>query len=897
MHQSSQSSSSAGASSTSSSASSSPSSSSSAAAAAAHSWAVAWNIHVYLSAILFTILAVYSIFKMIFYDKLTHLFNQSYFISIHLILIVICLARIFFLCYDAYNIHASFHTFVAELLLNLPATFLTVAFACLVLFLLIRSLNHKNNRYAALMRPLTVVVGSSVHVGLCITLHYVESTSSHSQAQQMYYQNQARLRNGGGHHQQQSPHHPPYAQPPRVLSLICQIIYIFVCLSLGLFYLYVYRILKRILRNKSQNYIHGYQNLSYAIHITIATALLFVLLAALQVYGAISISTTRPLISSTADIDWLQCGYQFSLRLIEIAIITLLSWVTGLRTGAAAKVLQREKGLEQHNVSGFALFPCTSSSSQEHFETDYPAICNANTNLHTYTLRTGKPIYSDDQFALNAMGMEQQQGQQSMVATAPGGTTRIMTAAGGAADFQVPNSNEFTRTYESNSARSSTHTAERGGAPHVNQSEFLNDGSSNAGGAMPDHYENPNFELRSSVITGDGLVLDNCYSEPLNQAGGGGAFDFQNFEKPTFDRGANNATEFRASKNLNALKNNNNNLDRQHYDNTERRSGNSQHSGGQQQLQHYATGRTFNNLNYQSHHNSFDRHRGLRKSGTLNNIGSSGGGGVPIGVHHNNGGSGRGGASSASSNSSNGGVGGGGRPSGVQTMSSGGRMAAHPSDLQIMQRNTATRLSQQQLAQIQQQQQHTAKKDRHRSNVERTAAAAAAAPAYMLPGGELEGPDYNDRMMMAAAGRGAYDSVSMSSEGQHSGAAIGLDLDGGSVHVAGAGVRYQSDRRHHHDMTGGGHHLANNHNNHSSSGSGGESSATSGSMLVAEHGFVRFRAIDQLPGGAAAGQQQQHQQQQSFRGGGQPQVPSPSGGGGGGTIGSHRGKDQLRTSS
>jgi len=69
--------------------------------------------------------------------------------------------------------------------------------------------------------------------------------------------------------------------PPRVLTLICQIIYIFICLSLGLLYLYIYRILKRILRSKSQNYIHGYQNLSYAIHITIATALLFVLLAAL----------------------------------------------------------------------------------------------------------------------------------------------------------------------------------------------------------------------------------------------------------------------------------------------------------------------------------------------------------------------------------------------------------------------------------------------------------------------------------------------------------------------------------------------------------------------------------------------------------------------------------------
>lgn len=251
-------------------------------------WTVAWNIHVYLSAILFTILAVYSIFKMIFYDKLTHLVNQSYFICLHLILIIICLARIFFLCYDAYNIHTSFHPFISELLLNLPATFLTISFSILILFLLLRSLNHKNNRYSALMRPLTVVVGSSVHVFLCVTLHYVESNGQQQRNQLIQYQQQ--LLRGNQNY--------VYNPPPRVLSLICQLIYIFICLSLGLFYLYIYKVLKRVLQKKSQNYIHGYQNLSYAIHITIATALLFILLAALQIYGAISISTTRPIMSN-----------------------------------------------------------------------------------------------------------------------------------------------------------------------------------------------------------------------------------------------------------------------------------------------------------------------------------------------------------------------------------------------------------------------------------------------------------------------------------------------------------------------------------------------------------------------------------------------------------------------
>ncbi|GAB0092089.1 uncharacterized protein DMENIID0001_070510 [Sergentomyia squamirostris] len=438
-------------------------------------WTIAWNIHVYLSAILYTIITVYSIFKMIFYDKLTHLFSQTYFITIHMVLIGICLARIFYLCYDAYNMHSSFTAFVSELLLNLPSLMLAVTFATLILFLLLRSLNHKANRYSALLRPLTIAVGGSVHIGLCITLHYVESYGVHGS-------------------QKISAHERP---PPRVLSLICQIIFIFVCLSLGTFYLYIYHILKRVLRSKSQNYIHGYQNLSYAIHITIATALLFILMAALQVYGAISITATQ-------DLDWLQWGYQFSLRLIEIAIVSLISWVGCLKTGTVK--VQREKAVEQH-ISGFALFPCTSSSSQEHFDTDYPAICNANTNLHTYTSRTGKPIYNEN-ININPTEVEKQ--------------------------VQLP-IDEF---------------------HHAKDAESLHSTD------PADHYENPNFELGTTTTATTATVgvakndmFDVCYSEPVQ-------YDFQNLERPTFERPS-SRNEFRASKNLKVLKGGT--ADRRHY--------------------------------------------------------------------------------------------------------------------------------------------------------------------------------------------------------------------------------------------------------------------------------------------------------------------------------------------
>lgn len=581
-------------------------------------WAVAWNIHVYLTAILFTMLAVLSIFKIVFYNKLTHLVSQKYFFSMHFILIVICLARIFFLCFDAYNIHYSFPLFISELLLNLPATLLTTSFAILILFLLLRSLNSKNNRYSALMRPITIIVGSSVQAFLCITLHLVES---HSQQQRnQLIQNQQQLQRAAG--QLNANQAFMYNTPPRVLSLICQLIYIFICFSLGFFYLYVYKVLKRVLQKKSQNYIHGYQNLSYAIHITIATALLFILLAALQIYGAVSISTTRPIMSSLSDNDWLQWGYQFSMRLIEIAIIALLSWVTGLKTGTT-KVLQRDKVMEQHNVSGFALFPCTSSSSQEHFETDYPAICNANTNLHSYTLRTGKPIY-DDTFALNSLGMENgphgsQMGPPSSHGSASHQTSHHLqqhhhaqfSPHKSAQDYQVQSMGDESGIYDAQSGTLSKQTNRITPTYNDARSDHLNDS-----GTIPDHYENPNFELAAANGANAGgnyrknmqqSYMDNCYTEPIgaemvyNAKMEACGYDFQNFERPSYaERNmmgpGSSATEFRASKNLKAL----NKANGGHYD------------GAQMKQNNLGAGKHYNPQTHS--YNSFDR-RGIRKSG------------------------------------------------------------------------------------------------------------------------------------------------------------------------------------------------------------------------------------------------------------------------------------------
>lgn len=718
-------------------------------------WTIAWNIHVYLSAILFTILAVYSIFKMMFYDKLTHLFNQSYFITIHLFLIIICLARIFYLCYDAYNIHLSFDPFISEVLLNLPATFLTVAFATLILFLLVRSLNHKNNRYSPLMRPLTVLVACSVHVGLCITLHYVESIASEkfsytlreqaangfaSTASNKYYNNIIRGHSG----------------PPRLLSLICQIIYIFVCLSLGFFYLYIYRILKRVLRNKSQNYIHGYQNLSYAIHITIAIALLFVSLAALQIYGAISVSSTKSLPTYEIDINWPQWGYQFSLRLIEVTIIALLSWVTGLKTGTS------DMQLNAMNMDTGGMIPPHGARSGLDFQ-----LVNPNGTF--------------------ARGYE----------------TNSFRSIGGVGIHNNPTDTikHYPISHHPSAAPPPHHLVNH--QPQINSNDnerdyFSNDNNSTI---VPDHYENPNFELRcdnneggldrrgggSSSESNNQNNLDEYYSEPLNaqqsqthhhhphatmaghyEGRGGGPYDFQNFERPTFDRSS-SRNEFRVSKNLKALKSggaNTNTLNYNYGDNT------SNHSSAYGfTTMAAAGGNNNNNINSSSNNsnfnnNSFERRSGVRKSGTLNNIGA---------IHHTRG-TGSGAGATTAVNGMNGSGSGGGGCNSSSSSSSGIVVGHHRSGIQT--------LNSRSVQQLQQQQQM------------------------------LHQPQYERDFARNTSGRLSNKAKLM------------------------AAVQQQQ-----HSPTG---HLPRSNNVMDQYQSSSGDSATSGSMLVAENGFVRFRELSDI---------------------------------------------------
>lgn len=296
-------------------------------------WLICWNVHVYLVVFGYILLALYSIYKLIRYENDPHMFSKSYFLTIHLMLTVICVLRIFYLAYDPYNLNKSFNTFLYDFLHNFPLSLLATTFAVLILFLLKRTLTHLEVK----TRPVFLVVFGLLHILLCFCLSILETLG----------------------------------QFPHAGLIVCKPVFILLAWALGFSYLYLYRIIKNVLAKKSQNLSEVCtQNISYASHITIAVALLFVLLGFVQLYALFFIKIDR--FNGETKHYWILWGFELSVRFLEISIITLLAIVVSL------KMSQREK-----QTVGFPLFPCTTSDSST--DNIYPNNCNTNPNALNYS--------------------------------------------------------------------------------------------------------------------------------------------------------------------------------------------------------------------------------------------------------------------------------------------------------------------------------------------------------------------------------------------------------------------------------------------------------------------------------------------------------------------------------
>uniref|UniRef100_A0A0A9Z511 Proline-rich transmembrane protein 3 n=1 Tax=Lygus hesperus TaxID=30085 RepID=A0A0A9Z511_LYGHE len=303
-----------------------------------HVLGIAWDIHVYLIAVLFAILALCSLINIIRLMYYKHLLSQGYFLSVHGILLVIGCMRSFYLFYDAYNINKSLPVPISNLLMHMVFPLLTSAFAILFLFLLtateVKAMNNRIQRVSILT--------------IFIVLHLAASFAIH------YYANDT-----------------PYSV---LLPLICQCVFIILCVGLGLAYLYLYKSLSQSCVQKAS---HMYcsegerWSLAHAVRVTLATAMLSLLMAAVHLYGMLG---DYEGLTKDRQQPWLWWGFQLSVRVIEISMCALLAWA-GMQRDSTA--------LPEQPAS---------------VEDIYPAICTAN---QAYTMRSAK--HYDDTFPLNSL--------------------------------------------------------------------------------------------------------------------------------------------------------------------------------------------------------------------------------------------------------------------------------------------------------------------------------------------------------------------------------------------------------------------------------------------------------------------------------------------------------------
>ncbi|KAL1130683.1 hypothetical protein AAG570_011925 [Ranatra chinensis] len=300
-----------------------------------HVLGVAWDIHVYLVAALFALLALISFINIIRFLYCKHLLSRGYFLSVHGILFIVGCARSFYLFYDAYNISGSFAEPVSSLLLNMVFPLLTSGFAVLFQFLLsaaeVKALNSRLQN-APMLAVLIVC-----YLVLNLSVHLYSGDSAYSM----------------------------------LLPLVCQCLFIITCVALGLAYLYLYKSLSQSCVHKVERW-----SLAHAIRVTLATAMLSVLMAAVQLYGMLGV---YEVLAEGRPQPWLWWGFQLSVRVIEVSMCYLMAWAGGM----------------QRDLS-------TSSSPANDqppsVEDIYPAICTAN---QAYTLRSTKQF--DDTFPLNSL--------------------------------------------------------------------------------------------------------------------------------------------------------------------------------------------------------------------------------------------------------------------------------------------------------------------------------------------------------------------------------------------------------------------------------------------------------------------------------------------------------------
>ncbi len=303
-------------------------------------WGAAWEFHIYFMGICFALLAAYSLISLVLLWRTKNLLSQKYFIALNSMLLFMGIIRALYFFIDAYNSQEVFPIIGAYFLYNLGFPCMTSAFSILFLALLntvkMQVMSPKVQKANYLIGIIAFQFTLSVLTDVLVGLFY----------------------------------------SVRILLFVCQVVFLAWGLFLFVGYLYIFRKLYRsIARTQMESYqitfsrstVRGSSPMSpsakkrprvvltVALNVTLATSVLGLASACLQIYGMIGVFNVFTLAEPE---PWPWWAFHFCMRLAELGMCSTMSYVATQPLRYEANRKGKAEGSATDCTSVLMFLPC-----------------------------------------------------------------------------------------------------------------------------------------------------------------------------------------------------------------------------------------------------------------------------------------------------------------------------------------------------------------------------------------------------------------------------------------------------------------------------------------------------------------------------------------------------------
>ncbi|KAK7101997.1 proline-rich transmembrane protein 4-like [Littorina saxatilis] len=267
-------------------------------------WKEAWEFHLYIFGCLFGLLGLYMLVCVIRLWRIHRLLSRRYFVSLNLLMLLLCATRAVYLMLDGYNSHGTFHPSLDYFFYSISFPCLTSAFSIQLYALLeATKMQFLPPTIQTMSLLMTIVV---VHFAISIATDVVVG---------MY-------------------------AGMEIMLFVCQLFFILWGLFLFFGYAYIFRRLyvhavkrqKNVVQNNGSVYGGGGGlakpkarfTLSVAVTVTMLTAVLGLVTVALEVYAVVGVYKT---FSNDRPQPWPWYFYHTALRLVEFLMCATMGYV------------------------------------------------------------------------------------------------------------------------------------------------------------------------------------------------------------------------------------------------------------------------------------------------------------------------------------------------------------------------------------------------------------------------------------------------------------------------------------------------------------------------------------------------------------------------------------------